>query len=258
LRAKTGETNQLEMITARSQAMEVRNQLQQVLSDITIFGKKLQTLINSKMAVLPADTALKRIEFVPAQDSLTVTQNPMLKLIRQEVEVSHREKKVEQSRLLPDFTVGYFSQTIQGTQEVNGIPRTFGNNYRFNGIQAGISIPLWVAPYASKIKAAGINENIARTNADNFHKSLTNNYEELLEEFRKNYATIDYYEKQALPEAQLIIEQSSRSYKAGEMNYQDFVLSLGRALTIKQNYLDALNNYNQTIIQIENISGKIF
>jgi len=258
LRAKTGETNQLEMITARSQAMEVRNQLQQVLSDITIFGKKLQTLINSKMAVLPADTALKRIEFVPAQDSLTVTQNPMLKLIRQEVEVSHREKKVEQSRLLPDFTVGYFSQTIQGTQDVNGIPRTFGNNYRFNGIQAGISIPLWVAPYASKIKAAGINENIARTNADNFHKSLTNNYEELLEEFRKNYATIDYYEKQALPEAQLIIEQSSRSYKAGEMNYQDFVLSLGRALTIKQNYLDALNNYNQTIIQIENISGKIF
>jgi len=258
LRAKTGETNQLEMITARSQAMEVRNQLQQVLSDITIFGKKLQILINSQIAVLPADTVLKRIEFAPAQDSLTVTQNPMLKLIRQEVEVSHREKKVEQSRLLPDFTVGYFSQTIQGTQDVNGMPRTFGNNYRFNGIQAGISIPLWVAPYVSKIKAAGINENIARTNADNFHKSLTNNYEELLEEFRKNYATIDYYEKQALPEAQLIIEQSSRSYKAGEMNYQDFVLSLGRALTIKQNYLDALNNYNQTIIQIENISGKIF
>jgi cobalt-zinc-cadmium resistance protein CzcA len=258
LRAKTGETNQLEMITARSQAMEIKNQLQQAKADIGIFSRKLQALLNTKQSVHPADTVLKRISFVPLRDSLSVAQNPLLGLVKQEIDVSHNEKRVEQSRILPDFTIGYFSQTIQGTQDVNGFPRTFGTNYRFNGIQAGISIPLWFSSYTSKIKAAGINENIARTNAESIHKSLVSNYGGLLDEYEKNAGNVDYYEKQALPEATLIIEQSTRSYKAGAMNYLDYVLSLGRAVSIKQNYLDALNNFNQTFIQIENITGKTF
>jgi cobalt-zinc-cadmium resistance protein CzcA len=42
------------------------------------------------------------------------------------------------------------------------------------------------------------------------------------------------------------------------MDYLDYVLSLNRALSIRQNYLDALNNYNQTIVQLEYITGKIY
>ena len=44
LRSKTGETNRLEMITARSQSFEVKNQLQQVGADVDIYIRKLQTL----------------------------------------------------------------------------------------------------------------------------------------------------------------------------------------------------------------------
>ena len=77
-------------------------------------------------------------------------------------------------------------------------------------------------------------------------------------EFSKNSNSVDYYEKQAIPEADLIIEQATRSYKAGAMDYLDYILSLNRALSIKQNYLDAQNNYNQTVISIDFITGKIF
>ncbi len=42
------------------------------------------------------------------------------------------------------------------------------------------------------------------------------------------------------------------------MDYLDYVLNLNRALAIRQSYLDALNSYNQTIISIEYITGKIF
>ena len=47
LRAKTGETNRLEMISARSQSLEVKNQLQQNTADVDIFRQKLQTLLNT-------------------------------------------------------------------------------------------------------------------------------------------------------------------------------------------------------------------
>lgn len=258
MRAKVGETNRLEMITARSQSLEIKNQLQQLIADKAILNRQLQTLLNVRMALHPADTVLRRIDFAPIADSSALSANPSVGYINQQVQVSHLEKQLEVSRTLPDFSIGYFSQTLQGEQEVKGVPRSFGPGDRFNGIQAGIAIPLWVAPFASKVKAAKIKEQMASANAEYYTKSLQGNYQSLLDEFEKYRQSIDYYEKQAIPEANLIIEQSTRAYKAGALDYLDYVLSLGRALSIKQNYLDAINSCNQTIINIEFITGKIY
>ncbi len=258
LRAKTGETNRLEMINARSQSLEMKNQLQQVTADLLIYNQKLQTLLNTASAIYPADTVLRRADFLMISDSSALAGNPSVGYVQQQVEVSRFEKKLEQSRIMPDLSIGYFSQTMQGIQEVNGIPRTFGMGNRFTGIQAGIAIPLCFVPYCSKAKAAGLKEKVALTNAEYYSKSLSGSYRSLLGEYAKFSNSVNYYEKQAIPEADLIIEQATRSYKAGAMDYLDYIQNLSRALTIKQNYLDALNNYNQTIINIEFITGKIF
>jgi cobalt-zinc-cadmium resistance protein CzcA len=258
LRAKVGETNRLEMINARSQSLEVKNQLQQVTADLVIFNKKLQTLLNTDSGLSLADTLLHRIDFLPVDEKATITGNPSLNYVNQQVEISRFERKLEQSRMMPDFSIGYFSQTMQGIQEVNGIPRTFRKGDRFTGMQAGISIPLWFVPYHSKTKAAGLKELVSKTNAENYSKLLSGNYNSLLSEYSKYSNSLDYYEKQAVPEANLIIDQATRSYKAGAMDYLDYILNLNRALSIRQNYLDALNNYNQTIISIDFITGKIY
>ena len=258
LRAKTGETNRLEMISARSQSLEVKNQLQQTIADVGIFRQKLQTLLNTEIALHPADTALHRLESIYSAGSSALTANPSLGYMQQQVDVSRLEKNLERSRMMPDFNVGYFSQTIKGTQEVNGVPRTFGTGDRFNGVQAGIAIPLWFAPYTAKTKAAKLKEQVASTNAEYYSKSLSGSYQSLLAENGKYNNSVAYYEKQAIPEANLIIDQATRSYKAGAMDYLDYILTLNRALGIKQNYLDALNNYNQTIISIDFITGKIY
>ena len=44
----------------------------------------------------------------------------------------------------------------------------------------------------------------------------------------------------------------------GAMDYLDYILNLNRALSIKQSYLETLNYYNQTIVSIESMTGKIF
>jgi len=258
MRAKVGETNRLEMITARSQSLEVKNQLQQVGADLTIARQKLQTLLNTSSLIFPADSVLHRIDFTTVPESSAVAGNPSMAFVKQQTEISRVEKDLERSKLMPDFSIGYFSQTNQGTQEVNGVPRTFGTGDRFNGIQAGITIPVWFVANASKTKAAKLKEQLAKTNADYYSQTLIGNYRSLLGEFTKYNNSVDYYEKQAIPEAGLIIDQATRSYKAGAMDYLDYVQSLSRALSIKQNYLDALNNYNQTIISIDFITGKIF
>ena len=256
LRAKSGETNRLEMITARSQSFEVKNQLQQINTDVGIYVRKLQTLLNTDETWYPVDTLLKRQLLVLLPDSSAIAENPTLGFANQQVEVAGVEKKLEQSRALPDLSIGYFSQTMQGVQEVNSAPTTFGPGDRFSGIQAGITVPLWYKPYSAKVKAAGIRQNIAQTNAEAYSKTLASNYRSLLDEHNKYSKSVDFYEQQAVPEANYIIEQSGRSYRAGAMDYMDYVLNLNRALTIRQNYLDAINSYIQTIINIEYISGK--
>jgi cobalt-zinc-cadmium resistance protein CzcA len=258
LRAKTGETNRLEMITARSQSLEIKNQLYQVMSDIAICRRKLMILLNSRLPVEPSVKEAYRIDFVSDSDSVSVEQNPLLSYVKQQVEVSQIARRLERSQMMPDLNVGYFSQTIIGTQDVNGMSRTFGKDFRFSGVQAGISFPLWFSPYTSRTKAAKINENIAKTNAENYTRTVTGNYQTLVDEFNKYRSGVEYYEKQAVPEADMIIEQATRSYKAGALDYLDYVITLNRALTIRQSYLEALNNINQTIISIESIKGKIF
>lgn len=258
LRARTGETNRLEMITARSQSLEVKNRAQQGYIDIDLFNRKLQILINSTIRFCPVDTVLRKAAFVPIADTSSIGQNPSLGAAKQEVEVAQVQRKLEQSRMMPDFSIGYSTQTIKGVQDVNGVSRSFGAGDRFSVIHAGVSIPLWTSSYRARTKAAKINEQISRTNLELYTKSLANNYTSLLDEYHKYAMSVEYYEKQAVPEADLIIEQATRSYKAGAMDYLDYVLSLNRALDIKQNYLDALNNYNQTIINIEFVTGKIF
>jgi len=258
LRARTGETNRLEMITARTQSLEVKNQLRQVIIDVGIYYRKLQTLLNISQTVHPSDTVLRRIDFTRINDSAVLAENPSLGYIRQQVEVAQISRRLEGSRMMPDLSIGYFSQTILGTQEVDGTPRTFDAGYRFTGLQAGITIPIWFGPSVSKTKAAKLQEKVAGVNADYYSTALKSNYRSLLDEYHKYNSSIDYYEQQANLEADMIIMQSSQSYKAGALDYLDYVITLSRALAIKQNYLDALNSYNQTIINIDYITGKIY
>jgi len=258
LRAKVGETNRLEMINASSQSLEVKNELQQVTADLSIYYQKLQTLLNTDLSISLSDTVLQRIDFKPMADSSVLAGNPLVSYAHQQVEISHFEKNVEQSRMMPDFSVGYFSQTMRGTQEVNGMPRTFGPGDRFNGIQAEIAIPLWFVSNTAKIKSARLKELVSQTDAENYSKSVASNYRTLLGEFTKIGNSLAYYEKQAVPEANMIIDQATRSYKAGAMDYLEYIHNLDQALSIRKNYLDALNNYNQILISIEFITGKTF
>jgi cobalt-zinc-cadmium resistance protein CzcA len=258
LRAKSGETNQLEMISARSMSMEVRNRLQQVRADIDICTQKLEHLLNFQGDLAIADTMLSRLPFAVLDDSMALTESPVLGYDKHQIEVSRFEKKLERSRMMPELSVGYSSQTMQGVQEVNGAPRTFGSGDRFNGIQAGISMPLWFVPYTSKSKAAAIKEQAARTNAEYSQQTQMANYRTLLSEYAKYCRSVDYYEKQAVPEADMIIRQATLSFKAGVLDYTEFALNLSRAMQIKQSYLEALNGYNQTVIQLEFVMGKIY
>jgi cobalt-zinc-cadmium resistance protein CzcA len=258
IRHKTGESRQLEAMSARSQRMEARNRLVQMESDIQICTQRLQTALNAAYSFVPADTHLPLLSFSANGNASISDNNPLAAQARQRIETSQLEQKLEKSMMLPDFNIGVSSMTIKGTQEVNGTARYFGNGFRFNSVQVGVAIPLFYSSFKSKVKAAKLKEQMAIAQHADITKNLSSEYNTLLAQYGRQQGNISYYEKQAVPEAELIIKQSARSYKEGEISYAEYMMNVSRALDIKQNYIDTLNDCNQTVISLESITGKIF
>ena len=67
---------------------------------------------------------------------------------------------------------------------------------------------------------------------------------------QQNLQQVKYYQTEGLPMAESIINAAQRSYKAGDIGYIEYTQNLKDAIKIKTDYLTALNNYNQTVIQL--------
>ncbi|NJK97381.1 MAG: TolC family protein [Bacteroidales bacterium] len=179
-----------------------------------------------------ADTVLLKLE-LSLSDSISLSQNPVLLSSKQQIEIMQLETKVEKSKMMPDLSIGYFSQSIIGTQEVNGQSLYFSASDRFTGVEAGITIPLWFYPHTSKIKAAKIRHQIAQTEASRKEQEIKADLSKLLGEYEMYKKSLSYYESLALPQAEMIIQQSVRSFQAGALDYMDYIQNLSRAIVIK-------------------------
>ena len=257
LRYETGESNLLEKATAESQVAEIKAMLQQNQSDIEIYQTQLQTLLNLEN---PVDITVGKLEVRESTvllDTTSIANNPTLAWFRQQIEVAEREKSVEKSRLLPDLTMGYFNQSLNGpNQDLDGNPVTFSSSDRFTGFQVGIAIPLFGAKaQGSVIKAAELRKQESEARLQAITNELQGRFRSLFQQYQKFQTSLDYYEQNALPQAELILKQAQKGFESGEIGYVEYIQGLNRALTVRFNYLDILNQHNQTIIEIEFISG---
>nr|HPH46298.1 TolC family protein [Chryseolinea sp.] len=142
---KTGESTLLAKTSADTQLMEIKNQIARNEADIRIALNHLQILCQS--AQINDIDGNQETLFSLDETNSSFDQNPSLALVSQNIEVSRRIKKLEVSRTLPDLSVGYFNQTLIGTQNVNGIDQYFGPSERFQGLQFGVFIPLWIGSH---------------------------------------------------------------------------------------------------------------
>ena len=65
---------------------------------------------------------------------------------------------------------------------------------------------------------------------------------------------IDYYNQYGKKVSQEIIKVANMSYKHGEIDFFQFIQSLENATTIQVDYLDAVNQYNKTQLDLQYIN----
>ncbi|MDF2192923.1 CusA/CzcA family heavy metal efflux RND transporter [Paraflavitalea sp. CAU 1676] len=254
LRYKTGETKLLEQTTAATALAEHRNSMRGNEADISIVLAELQRLINDSAAVQVTFKSISKLEpTLSAQDSLD--NNPLLKAGKQQVAISSQSVQVEKAKRHPDFSIGYFNQSIIGYQNVDGTEKYYGGSQRFQGVQAGVSIPLFGKSWASRINAARLESQQAENNVQLVQHNLQAQYRQALQEYEKNRRSVEYYEATALPNARLMIQQGLRSFRSGEVGYVEYLQAIKTGNELQVNYLSQLHQYNQSVIRLQWLLG---
>ncbi|MCC9135395.1 CusA/CzcA family heavy metal efflux RND transporter [Pontibacter silvestris] len=255
LRQETGETGALERATAETKRLSLRAELARVKADTRIAENKLKQLIHApEGAVAFAVEDPVHYSFTLTTDS-TVASQLIKDLLYTDVHIAAHQAKLEHARLMPDLSVGYFNQTFIGESPVGEPGRLYGYSDRFTGVEAGIAIPLWFGAQKSRIKAAELNNEAARSQAEAQQQALQTELQNAVQQFQKEADMLQYYEQGALQQAAQLEKAADLSFRLGEVDYIAYVQAMEQAYQLRSEHLNSLLNYNQSIINLQFLSG---
>ncbi len=256
LRYKVEAGTLLEKITAETKITAIKVESTQNEANIKIYKKRLQTLLGNPNAVDITENHNLKKELNLNIDASKIDANPNLNLLKNQIYVREKEIDLNRSKMLPEIALGYINQSLIGDYNHNGTERFFGSDQRFSSVTATVSIPLWIKPDIARIKASKIQQQRAEEDAKYYQTVLNGEYERVMQDYLKYKSTVAYYEDKALPQAALILSNSKKSFENDAIGYVEYVQGLNTGIEIKNNYLNLINQYNQSIIAIEYLVGE--
>ena len=229
--------SKLEYSSATNQALQINNKLQQAKSDYAVALQRLnlwlvsdiyysvpETLDESEIAILGMDTDLGN--------------HPEFELSQKRIAEAEANYDSARSNLMPNFNIQ------GGLQRVNG-------NSGFYSYQAGISLPLFSGAQRSQAKAAKLNSEIAKMNADFTQRELQSKYRQAFQAYQKWKTSWYFYRDKALPLAEEQRKGALLAYKEGAVDYAAFTQIIRDAIQTEMDALDALNNYLKSTFELQ-------
>ncbi len=255
LRYQTGESTLLEATSAETQRNDVRNQQRQNLADIKSWQAALKRLLNISAEILPGEGDFINVELTNISTDSTLSNNPLMARQHQELEIAGKIVQLERALAAPDFSIGYFNQSILDSEDARGPGNNGSRGQRFQGVQAAIAIPLFFKPFSSRIKAAKIEKDIAQARLKAVNNNLLGEHAQAYQELNKNTQSLSYYHDDALPNAALILKQAQVAFQNGEIGYVEYLQALRTSSEIRLSYLKAINQYKLSSYQINYLTG---
>lgn len=251
----SGESSNLEKLAAEGKLYELTFKKSELQLDITTFQQQLQQLLGIPETIvidtnLVANMPMASLQQIALENSLSI------QYYNQSVKVFQKETAIEKNRLLPDLRFGLFSQTLTGTQNINGVDRYFDKNYRFTGFTLGLSIPLWFRPQVGRIQSARYQALAAESDLQGAKSLFQAKLNELQSQYKQANQVLQTLQKQGLAYAALQLETTRKAYQAGEIGYTEFLQGVSVAFSLQEQHLLAQNRLNQIAIQLQFISNQ--
>lgn len=237
LRFQTGESGNIEVISAKAKVKEIETQKAQLEYDLAIYQKQLQFFVQTDENIIPDEkTALQYA--VVTQDGSSKAEVLLTDYYQQQISVYQKETNTYKAMRTPKLGLGYFAQTIN-TESL------------FQGFTAGLQIPLFGGVNTAKAQASAISMSQSQLALDKSKLTLNLQQQELQNNFAKQQKALDYYHNEGLQYADQIISTAQKSYANGDMSYWSYISFLNQAIDIKKQYAEATHNYNQSAIELQ-------
>ena len=257
LRYKTGDTKKIEINTAQTKQGEINLLTQQNQVYLINAYQSLKALLNTNDSIVLITNA----NYVPLTvnnliDTNAIANHPMLQSLYQNMQIAEQTKKVEKALGLPDFKIGYSNQSLIGFQTINGTDKYFGAGNRFNVVNIGIAIPLTYGATKARIKSLEYQKQSLAQQAEYEKKQLQSQLKNAMTQYEQDVKQYNYYKTNALPNAEEIVKSAQLGYRTGDISYVEYLYALQTATDIQLNYLQSIQQINQTVININSIINK--
>ncbi|MBT8245812.1 CusA/CzcA family heavy metal efflux RND transporter, partial [Winogradskyella sp.] len=239
-RFELGETNYLEMITAKSKQKQLETLYKQALKEVVFSKEQLKSVVQVDTLDI-VNQPLKQLEL----ETISTKNNVGLQYFEEAKKYQSALYQQEKQNLLPDISLEYF----QGSNDQI--------NTTIKGYQLGLKIPLFFSGNASKIKASKISKDIISEQQRDYKSKLDAKYKSLLATLEQYEEAVNYYQNEGEDLKNQIIKTANRTFKEGEIDFFQYVQSLETASEIELSYLENLNTYNQTVITINHLTLNI-
>lgn len=251
LRYKTGDTKKVDISTAQARQGEINLLLKQNEVHLQNAYQSLQALMNTvEPFEISDDVEFKPLQISALLDSSAVANHPAIKALYQDVLIAEQTKKVEKAQGLPDFTVGYVNQSLIGFQTINGQEKYFNSGNRFSSVNIGIAIPLTFGATKARIKSLDYQKQAVQTNAKQQRVLLETQLQNAVQQYQQDLQQLNYYQQQALPNANDIVSAAQLGYRTGDISYVEYLYALQTATDIQLGYLKSIQQVNQSVISI--------
>ncbi len=241
-----GQIDYLQQTFAETQYGEIHNQYLQSITRSKAIKAQLQWLTGIKDSIIVEPLVINMTQapfpFVP--DSMTLLANPGVQLLQQQQAVAKQNIALQKSKALPGLAFGYFNQGERDTK--------WNNRFRF-----GITIPLWFGQYRSNINAAKTEQQVIQSKQEGLHQELSAQVINASSEMHANWQSVQYYQQTGLRKAQEVITTSQRFFVSGEIDYISLMRNNNDAYSIYQKYLEAVRNYNLSVINYQYLMGQL-
>lgn len=233
-RFELGETNYLEKVTAQAKQRQIANALSRVKQEISISYAEIISLVQSGDSLNIAIEKPKKLQIVNTS-GLMETETSFLE---QRQELSNAQKRLEGNRLLPDINLEYF----QGTNK--------GLGTSLYGVQLGLRIPILFFGNSSRLKSSKIQTQITTMENRDIAITAHQKHRALMVQLKQQSKELAYYEEEGSELSEQILKAATGNFSNGEIDFFQYIQSLENAYEIELNYLDVLDQYNQTVIAI--------
>ena len=251
LKHELGETNLLEKSTAEMLAEKAHQEVLNLELQLANAKAVLARLIVAQETITVNQDSISPVLFSLVFDSTELAENPTLQKIDSEIKLAEQTAKVNRSAMLPELNVGYFIQSLQGEQNVEGVVVNYDGTPRFQGLNIGVSIPLFYGADRARIKAANTDveiQELRRVEAEQQLSQLLMNQIRAMNRFREE---LIYYESEALVHARSLVFAATRSYENGDVGYVEYNQAIQAAIDIKATYYKAIKNYNENVYAVQ-------